>query len=188
MAGRLDAALDQLRESSAVLDKLPRTNLAVYRAVAAEAKELLGDRAGAEQELVAKWTWFRGLGDFDPDARGMHAAYHLALLYCDDGRWDDAERCLEYGSGVPVAKDFRHEAVLRLAARARVAAHRGQLAKAAELAGRGVALADESDFSNLRARVRLALAKAEPAGRDRAVAQAIALYERKGNVSAARRE
>ena len=120
----------------------------------------------------------------------MTAAYHLALLYCDQGRWDEAGRCLEYGRDAPVPADFRREAVVGLAARARLAAHRGDPAEAVTLAQHAVELAGRSDMLNLRARIWLALAEVQrrngaTAEGEAAVAEAIRLYEAKGNVVAA---
>jgi ATP/maltotriose-dependent transcriptional regulator MalT len=120
----------------------------------------------------------------------MAYAYRLGLLYCDDGRWEDAERCLDYGSEVPVPPFFREGAVLGLAARARLAAHSGELAEALTLARHAVELAERSDMLNLRARVWLALAevqraRGQTAEADAAVADAIRLYGEKGNVAAA---
>jgi tetratricopeptide (TPR) repeat protein len=122
----------------------------------------------------------------------MHAAYRLALLYCDEGRWAEAASCLEYGGESPVPRHFLDEAVLGLAGRARVAGHRGSLAEAVALARRGVELAEQSDLLNLRARAWLALAEVQrrqgtSAETDRAVAAALRLYQAKGNVAAAAR-
>ena len=76
----------------------------------------------------------------------MQCAYQLALLYCDEGRWEDAERWLDYGREVPVPDYFRREAVLGLAARARLAAHRGEPAEAAALARGAVENAERGDL------------------------------------------
>jgi hypothetical protein len=80
--------------------------------------------------------------------------------------------------------------VLGLAARARIAAHRGDTAGAVALAQRAVELADQSDMLNLRARVWLALAEVQRCNgqktkADAAAAAALRLYESKGNVTAA---
>jgi DNA-binding SARP family transcriptional activator len=194
MAGRFDEARESVERSGVFLDELDHsTHSWIYRTHAAEAKELLGDRVGAEQDLIAKWRRKGDVAqDYTPDRRGMGAAYYLSLLYCDDGRWDDAERCLEYGREVPVPPRFRPESARGLAARARVAAHRGELAEAVALAQRGVELADQSDMLNLRGRVWLARAEVQRAAgaaaeADAAVAEAIRLYELKGNVAAAGR-
>jgi DNA-binding SARP family transcriptional activator/tetratricopeptide (TPR) repeat protein len=191
MAGRFEEAREHSRRSGLVLDELNhRPGSWIYRTVAAEAKELLGDVAGAEQELTATWQYYRDVGDYAPDAHVMDAAYQLAFLCCDEGRWDDAERCLTYGSEVPVPAYFLHEAVLGLAGRARLAAHHGRLVEAVTLAQRGLELAERSDMLNLRARVWLAHAEVQQAvGRiadsDAAAAEAVRLYEAKGNVAAA---
>jgi ATP/maltotriose-dependent transcriptional regulator MalT len=120
----------------------------------------------------------------------MASAYRLALMYCDDGRWDDAERSLAYGSEVPTPNYFLIEAVTGLAARARVAAHRGALADAMPLARRAVELVEVSDELNHKARIWLSLAEVERANgdtakADAAVATARSLYEQKGNVAGA---
>jgi tetratricopeptide (TPR) repeat protein len=190
MAGRFEDARASAAHSGRFLEELDHTtHNSIYRTLAAEARELLGDRAGAEQELIEKWHR-RAAWDYTPDRRAMETAYHLALLYCDDGKWHDAERCLDYGSEVPVPTCFRVDVVYGLAARARVAAHRGDLDEALVLARRGVELADVSDGLNLRARVWLVLAEvlratADDAEADAATREAIRLYETKGNVVAA---
>ena len=189
MAGRIEEARESVHSSGLILDELNHLTVSwVYRSAAAEAKELIGDRTGAEQELTAKWLWLGDLGGAYK-ARAMQAAYELAHLYCDDGRWDDAERCLAYGRDFPESTHYRRESVLGLAGRARLAAHQRALVQAERLASRAVELADRSDMLNVRARVWLARAEVEQAvGRraaaDSALESAFALYEQKGNVAA----
>jgi DNA-binding SARP family transcriptional activator len=190
MAGRFEEAREHVERSSHVLDEVQQLTQWVYRRVAAETKELLGDLAGAEHELTRRWESLRDVRGTGPDARAMQAACQLALVYCDEGRWDDAAKCLAYGSEVPEPAFFRPEAVLRLAARARLAAHRGKTADGLEFAGLAVALVEPTDWLNLKARAWLALAEVQRAGgataeADAAVAEAIRLYEAKGNVAAA---
>ncbi len=193
MAGRLEEARESVRRSGVVLDELNHLTVSwVYRSSAAEARELIGDRDGAEQELMAKWLWLDRLGSGSYRARAMQAAYELAHLYGDDGRWDDAERCLAYGLDFPEPIRYRRETVLGLAGRARLAAYQGALADAKRLARHGVELADQSDMLNVRARAWLAFAEVERAcgrgaGAESALAAALALYARKGNVTAAAR-
>lgn len=192
MTGRVEDAREGVLRSGLVLDELNHLTVSwVYRSTAAEAKELIGDRLGAEQELTAKWLWLGDLGGAYK-GRAMQAAYELAHLYCDDGRWDDAERCLAYGRDFPESTHYRRETVLGLAGRARLAAQRGGLGQAEGLARRGVELAERSDMLNVRARAWLACAEVEQAnGRraraDSALEAALALYEQKGNVAAAAR-
>ena len=98
MAGRFDDAREALRTSSPVLDDLPHDiPVWTYRWTAAWARELVGDDAGAERDLRARWRNFEELGEQTIDTRSMNSAYMLALFYCDRGRWDDAEECLAYG-------------------------------------------------------------------------------------------
>lgn len=189
MTGRIEEARESVHRSGNVLDELNHLTVSwVYRSAAAEAKELIGDRAGAEQELTAKWLWLGDLGGAYK-ARAMQAAYELAHLYCDDGRWDDAERCLAYGRDFPEPTHYRRESVLGLAGRARLAARQGALAQAEQLVRRAIELADRSDMLNVRARAWLACAEVEQAnGRratgDSALESAFALYEQKGNIAA----
>jgi hypothetical protein len=193
MAGHGERALALEQGSSTVLDAADEAAYSlVYRMMAAEALELGGDPAGAERELIAKWEELQAQAVRPFDARAMHAAYHLALIYCDEGRWPDAERCVDFGSEVPVPDYFLHEAVLGLAARARVAAHRDELDEGLTHALRGVELALRGDMVNVTARTWEALAevrrrRGEQAEADAAVANALELYDAKGNVSAAQR-
>jgi tetratricopeptide (TPR) repeat protein len=191
MAGRLAEARELLLRSEAAFARSPTggANRPAYRELAAEAWELLGDPARAEQELVAKHEYFRR-PDSVTDAQALQAASHLAILCCDQGRWDDAERWTEYGREVPVPDDFQKWAVLNLAARSRIAAHHGGLDRALDLGRRAVELAELSDETNRRARAWLALGevhrqRGETAEADGAVATALRLYEAKGNVTAA---
>jgi len=192
MSGRFDEAQEHVRESSLVLDELNQVTPSLYRGIAAEAKELIGDRAGAERELRAMWLAFRDIRGSVPDGRAMGAAYRLARLYCDEGRWDAAATSLAYGRDVPEPShsDPVEWVLLRLAVSGRLAAHDGRLAEAVTLTQRAVERADRSDRPNLRARVRLALAEVQRAAgaaaeAEAAVAKAIELYEAKGNVAAA---
>ena len=190
MAGRFDEAREYGRRSSRVLDEANMSTPSwLTREIAAEAKELAGDRAGAERDLEAMWLYFRDTLGGAPAGNGMSAAFQLAHLYCDDGRWDDAEECLVFYRGVPDPAGVPW-AARRLAAEARVAAHRGELVEAAALARRAVEITEGTDMLNIRARVWLALAEVQRAAgdtaeADAAVARALELYEQKGNVAAA---
>jgi len=192
MQGSPEEAREHARRSGAVLDELNSLSQSwATRSIAAEAQELTGDHEGVERELEAKWEWFRETRSGATSATAMRTAYSLALLYCDDGRWDDVERCVAYGAEVPVAEHFLIESVLGLAARGRLAKHRGAHAEGLALARHAVDLAAQSEHLNLRARSWLALA--EVLGRDGRDAEAeaardeaVRLYEAKGNVAAAR--
>jgi DNA-binding SARP family transcriptional activator len=193
MVARFDEAREHLDRSSLVLDQVKSVSQSwVYRRMAAQARELIGDLAAAEHEHVAKWLSLRDVRDGLPDARAMQAACDLAILYCDEGRWDEAADMLVYGREVPEPMFFRGEAVSRLAVRARLAAHSGEHGEALALAERAVERSEKTDLLNLRARVWAALAEVRRAGgateaADDALTVAVRLYEAKGNVAAARR-
>ena len=161
-------------------------------------KELSGDVVGAEEDWIAIWTELRSEGG-RYRAWGLSAAAQLALLYADQGRWDDAATCLSYGeegSDLPYGKVYpstrgKPYSYLRHAAQARVAAHLGDTTTALELARRAVDGVEHTK-SGLRPRVLLEAAEVEraaghPAEADAAVARALELYEQKGNVVAAAR-
>jgi tetratricopeptide (TPR) repeat protein len=156
--------------------------------------EWTGDLAGAEQELAAVFLSMRDARGAGPEARALRVAAHLALLLCDQGRWDEAAAYLAYGEEVDGAEPVQGKIYswYRFAARGRLAAQRGELAEALELVRQAVEVADRGDWLNHRARVWLALAEVtRAAGRtaeaDAAVTKALALYEQKGNVAAAAR-
>jgi tetratricopeptide (TPR) repeat protein len=191
MAGRFDEANDGLLRSSAFLDELNLlTPSWVYRRVAGAAKELMGDLAGAEDDLIARLESFRDLRDGGPDGRAIEAVAWLAHLYCDQGRWQAADDLLGYSRQVPPLAFFRAEAVLCSAAEARLAAHNGNGAKAVERAQRAVDVVAPTDLKHMHARLWLALAEVQrhagnTKGADQAVLRALELYEAKGNVAAA---
>lgn len=193
MAGRFDEARALLQEPPAVFDELNQlTQHGLSRDSLAEAKELCGDRAGAIQELLALWEIFRNARGGAPESRAVRAASLLALLYGEEDQWDDAAACLVYGRELPEPTHFRPAVVLRLAAEARLAGHRGEHVEAVRRAQRAVDLAGRSDRLNLRARVCLALSEVQRGngqheGGEAAVAEALRLYETKGNTAAAER-
>jgi tetratricopeptide (TPR) repeat protein len=194
MAGRFDEARMHILATS-VLDTADQTILSLSsRWLVANAKELAGDPAGAKQELVAAFRNMRDARGDGSEARALRAAAELALLCCDQGDWHEAAEYLSYGRHVdelePVGGKMYFP--LRLAARGRVAAQRGELAEAVELAERAVEVAERSDWLNIRARTWLALAEGrqangQPVEAEAAVATALRLYEAKGNVAAAAR-
>src|SRR5262249_5147756 len=138
MAGRFDDARESWEWASHVLDE---ANMVVSSWVsqmhAAGAKELAGDIAGAERDLKSMWRDCRDALGEAPDLRAMHAAYRLANLYCDQGRWAEAEECLAFHGGHPVPEDAT-VAVHRPAATARLAAHDGELREAEAFAARAL--------------------------------------------------
>jgi predicted ATPase/class 3 adenylate cyclase len=101
------------------------------------------------------------------------------------GRLEEAERYAKEAEELSASDDQVNQASWR-ALRAKVLAARGELTDAEQLARQALELAAGMDFTELTADVCLALARIlratdESAARD-AAAQALALYERKGNL------
>jgi class 3 adenylate cyclase/tetratricopeptide (TPR) repeat protein len=191
MAGRFDESNALLPNLGSVYDELNQvTQHGLSRDSIAEARELLGDPAGAEQELLALLEIFRGGRGGAPESRALRAAALLALLYADEERWDAAAACVAYGAELPPPAHFRPAVVLQLAAEARLAWHRGDYADAVRNALSAVELVERSDRLNLKGRVWVALSQVRRGGdeieeADSAAATALRLYEAKGNVAAA---
>jgi class 3 adenylate cyclase/tetratricopeptide (TPR) repeat protein len=196
MAGRFDQARAHLDASTPALDEANLTDLtwAQSRWQVSSTLELVGDAAAAEQDLIAVWQHFRESRGTASSSRAMNAAAKLALLCCDQGRWQEAAGHLAYGQEVDRSPPTpgKAYACLRLAARARIAAHAGKHTEAGELARTAVELAPSYFGVNDQARAWLALAEVQRAAGnaaegDAAIAQALELYELKGNIAAAAR-
>jgi class 3 adenylate cyclase/tetratricopeptide (TPR) repeat protein len=194
MAGRFDDARAHFEASAPVLDEANLQNLTWTdsRFRVAEALELMGEAGAAEQDRIALWLYFRKARGEQISSLAMRVAAELAVMYCDQGRWDEAADYLSYGQEVdrsapPVGKIY---AFFRLAARAQIASHAGSHAEAIELARTAVELAETFGQSNYTPRIWLVLAKVQHAAGnqaegDEALERAVELYDRKGNVAAA---
>jgi class 3 adenylate cyclase/tetratricopeptide (TPR) repeat protein len=191
MGGDVELASASWRSADAVLNDLNMLeSSSVSRHVAADAREYAGDRDGAVHELQTRWLTFRDIRGGAPDQHALQAAYRLANLYCDDGRWDDAEECIRFHAEIPWQGNYFTTIYYRLCAAARLAAHRGDLGKALGLAAQALEITEQCDLLNRRAFVWTSVAEVrraagQPDEADTAVATAIALYEAKGNVAAA---
>jgi tetratricopeptide (TPR) repeat protein len=189
MAGRDDEARDRDRRAGAVLDQVDYHTQAYFRLYAAWAHRLLDDPAAAERHLLAIWERFGGDVAGATRTQTETARLYLTHLYIEQGRWSDAEQWLERADRrVPV---LRGSSGVELAARARLAVHRGDLDGALTLALDAVAVA-MGDNLNWQAERWLALASVQRARRDEAAAgaayaKALTLFEQKGNVAAAAR-
>jgi len=196
MAGRAEEALALAAESSAVLDELNQMLFSyIYRGLAAYARELAGDRLGAERELLASWRYFNRSG-LPADRRRVYAAYDLASFYCDEGRFEEAEELDQRYADLPLtAQNDADTSIRRQIVEARLAARAGRAEEGVTLAEDAVARSAARwrggrDRPEQTARAWLALAEVQRlAGRraeaDRSVARAIEFYEMKGNLAAA---
>jgi tetratricopeptide (TPR) repeat protein len=198
MAGRADEALALFAESSLVLNELNhRVYSMTYRAGAAWGRELAGDPIGAEQEWLARYDYYKGLGYNGINIHAISSAYALANLYCDQGRWEEAERLTTPYRELPLNKQGRIGlATARLALETRLAAHEGRievaLGLAAQLIERVQASGVDRERPNEFAPHWLAVAEVHRAAghaaeADAALAKALELYGQKGNVAAADR-
>jgi tetratricopeptide (TPR) repeat protein len=191
MAARADEAREHERRAGAVLDQLPYSEEVASRRFVANTHLLLGETAAAEQQLLAMWERFGDKNERATSYISAFTAVMLALLCCDEARWPDAEHWLACATGMPVPAESP-PGMLRPAAGARVAAHRGDLDEALALAQSAIEFADRTDSLNWRARVWLAYAEVLRACRRTGEAEAahetaIRIYEQKGNVAAVAR-
>ena len=195
MAGRFEEAREHILAASPLLDQPLQTDFSLQsRWTIAEALECAGDLAGAERELAAAFLSMRDARGAGPEARALRIAAQLALLLCDQGRWDEAAGLPRLRRGGRRSRaDPGQDLLLVPLRRQRPACGAARrVRRSAQLVRQAVEVADRCDWLNVRARVWLALAEvARTAGRtaeaDDAVATALALYEQKGNVAAAAR-
>jgi tetratricopeptide (TPR) repeat protein len=184
MAGDARKARSLVEQAERVLAEFNPTLLYPYVVgldAAAGALMYAGDRAGAKR-LHRVNSLKRSEGRERPDGRAVRAAIELALLCCEDGEWDEVERCLAAGEG-----DSGSQSAVRLAVQARVAAHHGRHTEASALAARAVERAERRDNPNLQARMWANVAAVRRAGgneegADEATARAVELFDRVGNV------
>jgi DNA-binding SARP family transcriptional activator len=196
MAGRFSEAHAHVEASRPILDEVNLTHATwgYSRWQVSRTLELTGDVEAAEKDLIALWLYYRNSRGQASSAPAMHASATLALLCCDQNRWEEAAEYLSYGEEVdrsppPYGKVY---AFKRLSARARLAAHAGSHADAVGLAQAAVPLAAAFGNPNHEALAWLTLGEVERAAgnqaeADDAVERALELYDRKGNVAAATR-
>jgi tetratricopeptide (TPR) repeat protein len=186
--GRFDEARTLVGRARALLEDVVLTVwLAGPLAQFAGWIELLaGDPAAAERELRWGYDKLREIGELSwlstTTALLAEAVYRV-------GRPDEAEELTRASEDSASAEDRYSHALLR-SVRARVLSGRGDTPAAERLARESVALADETDFLDLRWHSRLGLADVlQSSGQTEAarsvLAEAVEIAERKGNVVAA---
>jgi tetratricopeptide (TPR) repeat protein len=116
---------------------------------------------------------------------------NLAEALYRQGRYDEAEEMADEAAEVAAEDDINPQAYVR-AIRSKILARRGLTDEAEALARAGVALADETDWVDLRGDSLLALGEVlQLAGRDgeavEPIRQALELWEAKGSVRFAAR-
>jgi class 3 adenylate cyclase/tetratricopeptide (TPR) repeat protein len=188
MAGDFDRAREEYRQARRTLDELGWKFDAAMTSIESGPIELLaGDPAAAEAELRRDYDALDAMGE--RNYISTIAAY-LAEAVLRQGRDDEAETLATFSASIAAPDDLGTQVLWRNA-KATISARRGEVEDAERLAREAVSLAETSDdittlgdaLANLAAVLGLAGRHAEA---EETLAQAIALYERKGNVSAAR--
>ncbi len=186
MVGRFDEAYRLLADAADRVAELGvvrhRTWLAMRRF---EVEMLKGDPARAEEAAQEMCETLEATGEF---GNFMWASCNLAQALLGLGRDDEAEQWLERGETAP--SEERIPQMLSRQVRGKVLARRGELQEGERLGREAVALAEETDMLNAHADALIDLAEVLAlAGQDaRAeLEQALALYERKGNLVTAER-
>ena len=188
MSGRFDEARRHIDESRALARDLGLIWQASVQELLSGYIELMaGNPAAAEREMRAAAEGFREIGE--GWFLSVTAVDLLRAIY-EQGRYEDAFALLETVDETP-GPDCEWQ-VKRRGVPACLLARHGQIEEGERLAREGVAVASDSEFVVLHADVLLDLAEVlELAGRPEeareATTKAVSIYERKGNVAAARK-
>ena len=182
--GNVDAARDSLDRWRGWLRELGNELSYAQTAVCAwDVLALVGDATEGERHLREAYEFLEPMGE---TASRSTIAAHLADALHRRGDDEEAERYALVSEEIGSKDDVANESFWR-AARARILAARGDLAEAERLAREAIAVSDTTDFMEMRAEAREALATVcAAAGRGdearRALESALELYEHKGNL------
>jgi hypothetical protein len=185
-AGRFEQARSLVAASNAARAELGLELDHVISHSEAIVEMLAGDFAAAERVLRQGYDLLASMGE--RSLRSTTAAL-LARAILAQGRDAEAERLIEESQALAEPDDVLTQILWR-GIRARILAARVELEEAEQLARDAVALADETDLLNYRADAMTDLAFVLAAA-DRtseataAIADAVRLYDQKGNVAAA---
>jgi tetratricopeptide (TPR) repeat protein len=186
MRGRFDTARDLIAEANALSEELGI--VAASGVNAGEIELLAGDLPAAERVLRAVCETLERRGDWGHLAS---TAPLLADALHAQGRGSEAAPLIDLAARWTLADDTDAQVGL-LRVRANLLAHQGDLDEALRLAQEATELSGQTDYLNHHAKALTDLADVlELAGRREeaaaAVEQALALYERKGNLVMAER-
>jgi class 3 adenylate cyclase/tetratricopeptide (TPR) repeat protein len=189
MGGKFESARAAMARAATFAEGVLEVELYSHILVAAADVELLaGDPAAAERNARAACQRLEEISELGYLASAVPTL--LEALY-RQGRGDEALRLSERWdpARLTVPEDMDAQAGWR-AVRAKLLARRGDLAEAEQLAREAVSLASTTDYVDLHADACAALGEVlRAAGRreesDAALADALALYEKKGNIAAA---
>lgn len=187
MQGRFGEAREEVARGTAIAETFGRAYLsAVYSQFAAAVEFLAGRPDAAETRLVDGYRALERLGE---TGERSNVAADLAHALLAQDRDDEAASYADTSRPLAAREDLYAQVRWR-GAMARVLAGQGRGAEAERLAREAVTLAERTDMLNLQAAALLDLAATARAGGrpDDGVAatlEALALYERKGNLAAA---
>jgi class 3 adenylate cyclase/tetratricopeptide (TPR) repeat protein len=187
MLGRTESAREHYRRSGSAFDDLGlNVQLASFRMYAGWAELIAGDAAAAERELRIGYEALERMGE---QSYLSTTAAFLARAVFSQARFDEAERLTEV-SDENAAEDDLISHVMWRGTRAKVLARRKD-GDAERFARESVELSLETDCLNVQADALVDLAETlrllgRPDEAVRALAEAIGIYETKGNLVSAR--
>jgi len=189
MAGRFEEAHEAIDRSAALFEELGRPNAIVATNQAtAETLRLEGRLDEAERLLREMHEAYDSIGEtgFNSTICGV-----LAQTLCDLGRYDEADAFAEKSRTLAAEDDFASQALWRMG-RGRVLAASGAFEEALRLVDEAVAIVERTDYlvfqgdgHEVRGQVLAAAGRGDDARAE--FVDALARYERKGNVVAAAR-
>jgi predicted ATPase/class 3 adenylate cyclase/DNA-binding winged helix-turn-helix (wHTH) protein len=188
MEGRFERARELLAASNSAFEELGLTLTLAVSHHTAMVELLAGDPTAAERSLRRAYGPLEQMGD---KAMLSTTAALLAQALLAQHRDEEAERYAELSEELAAPDDLITQVLWR-GVRARILAGRGNTHDAWRLARQAVALSERSDFINDRgdALVELAIVHRHAGHLEHsraAMAEALQLYERKGNAVAAER-
>ncbi|MFL6033777.1 MAG: BTAD domain-containing putative transcriptional regulator [Gaiellaceae bacterium] len=188
MDGSFDVARDLLAAGNAIFDDLGQARNSAATDIDGIVEMLAGDLAAAEERLRAGYVVLEEMGDkaFRPTT-----AAHLSQALFAQGRADEALRFTHISEDLALDDDLLTQVVWR-GVRSRILLGQGRFDEAEELAREAVTLSEATDFLNTQAGALLDLAQiCHDTGRldesNDAAAEALRLFEQKGNGVAARK-
>jgi class 3 adenylate cyclase/tetratricopeptide (TPR) repeat protein len=189
MAGRFQESHEAVERSRAIYEELGATTLMMTTSqITAEMLRLEGRPKDAERILRDMHELYEAMGE---TAFNSTICSLLGHALCDQGRFDEAEGFAARSRELASEDDFASQADWRLV-RARVLSERGSFDEALALADEGAAIMDATDYLDWQGgahAVRGGVLEAAGRGDDARAAfeEALARYERKGNVVSAAR-
>ena len=185
MRNRFDAGREKAARGASILEDLGRRITAAGSYYFATRVELLADEPDRAEEIArSALDTLETLGE---TVNSAVVATLLAESLCRQGRFDEADAATETSERLAWPDDL-HAQVGWRAARAQAYSGRGEAQRGEELAREAIALLEGADDLDLRGDAFVALGTTlSGAERRDAYAEAVVLYEAKGNLASAER-